>query len=69
MDLMKYVVVGGISLVIGIIAVFMGNFLSGLLIFILLFGGYIMWNVLKGIKEEPKEITLTPPESTPRKDN
>lgn len=69
MDLMKYVIAGGISLVIGIIAVFMGNLLSGILIFVLLFGGYVMWNVVKSIKDEPKDVTLTPPSNTPQKDN
>ncbi len=61
MDLVKYLIAGGISLVIGIIAMFMGNFLSGILIFILLFGSYIMWNILKNIKDVPPKDTSTPP--------
>ena len=37
----------------------MGNFLSGILIFVLLFGGYILVNVVKGIEKE------TPQKSQP----
>lgn len=61
MDLVKYLIAGVVSLVIGIIAMFMGNFLSGILIFILLFGSYIMWNVLKNVKDVPPRDTSTPP--------
>lgn len=69
MDLMKYVIVAGISLVIAVIAGFMGNWVSAVLIFILLFGSYIMWNVARGIKDDPKEVTQTPPLDTPKQDN
>ncbi len=56
MDLMKYIVAAGISLIVSIAAMIMGNFLSGILIFVLLFGGYILFNVIKGIeKEEPQK--------------
>ncbi|NLZ24660.1 hypothetical protein GX888_02880 [Candidatus Dojkabacteria bacterium] len=51
MDLLKYIIAGAIALVLGIVVWIMGNFLSGILIFILLFGGYIMWNVLQNVNE------------------
>ena len=56
-NLVKYAIAAVISLVVGVIATFMGNILSGILIFILIFGGYIMWNVVRGLREEPvKEV-------------
>lgn len=52
MDLMKYIIAAGLSLIVSIAAMIMGNFLSGILIFVLLFGGYILFNVVKGIEKE-----------------
>ncbi len=65
MNLMKYVIAAGVALVISIVAMFLGDFTSGLLIFILLLGGYIMWNVLNGIKSPSKEVTQGDPNRTP----
>lgn len=59
MDLMKYIIAAGLSLIVSIAAMIMGNFLSGILIFVLLFGGYILFNVVKGIEKE------TPQKSQP----
>jgi NADH:ubiquinone oxidoreductase subunit H len=71
MDLMKYVIAAGVSFVIAIIASFMGNLVTGILIFILLFGGYIMWNVLKVINKTPTTTSPVKTESpkVPTKDN
>lgn len=55
---MKYVVVAGISLIIAIIASVMGNVLSGILIFVLLFGGYILWNITKVMKSNTGGVIL-----------
>ncbi|MDY0097488.1 MAG: hypothetical protein RBS01_04015 [Candidatus Dojkabacteria bacterium] len=49
---MKYIIAAGLSLIVSIAAMIMGNFLSGILIFVLLFGGYILFNVVKGIEKE-----------------
>lgn len=73
---MKYVVVAGISLIIAVLAGVMGNVLSGILIFILLFGGYILLNVTKVMKTEAPEVALpqvnrtqNPTVPVPPKDN
>ena len=65
MDLMKYIIAAGVSFIISIAAIIMGNFLSGILIFILLFGGYILINVVKGLEKETP--VNNPP--APTKDN
>ena len=49
---MKYIIAAGVSLIVSVAAIIMGNFLSGILIFILLFGGYVLINVVKGIEKE-----------------
>jgi hypothetical protein len=59
MNLMKYLVVAGISLVIAVLAGVMGNVLSGILIFVLLFGGYILLNVTKVMKTEEPQVVPT----------
>lgn len=76
MDLMKYVVVAGISLIIAIIASVMGNVLSGILIFVLLLGGYILWNITKVMKSNTGGVILPQVDNTkkttglnPPKDN
>ncbi len=76
MDLMKYVIVAGISLIVAVLAGAMGNVLSGILIFILLFGGYILLNVTKVMKSDTDKVvvpqvnkTQNPTGSVPPKDN
>lgn len=64
MDLMKYVIVAGVSLIIGALAMIMGNVLSGILIFVLLFGGYILLNVTKVMKSETGEVVLPKVDNT-----
>lgn len=60
MDLLKYIIVAVLSLIISVAAMVMGNFLSGILIFLLLFGGYILVNVVKGIEKETPQESQTP---------
>lgn len=73
MDLLKYLVAAVVSFVAGILVWIMGNFLSGVLLFILMFGGYILWNALKGIEKTPiKQGEDTKPQNevaTPPQDN
>lgn len=52
-NLGKYLIAAVICLVIGVVGWIMGNILTGVLLFCLLFGGYILWNVLKGIEKNP----------------
>lgn len=48
MDLLKYLIAGVGSFLLGIIVMFLSrNLLSGILLFVLLFGIYILINVLK----------------------
>ena len=76
MDLMKYVIVAGISLIVAVLAGAMGNVLSGILIFLLLFGGYVLLNVTKVVKSDTDEVVVpqvnkvqNPTGSVPPKDN
>lgn len=66
MDLVKYLVAAVVSFVAGILVWIMGNFLSGILLFVLIFGGYILWNQLKGIDKTPikQEENTQPQEKT-----
>lgn len=53
MDLVKYIIAGGISLLLGVLAIiFSESFFSGILLFFLLFGAYILVNVLKTINKK-----------------
>ena len=59
-DLMKYVIAGVVSIVLAIIAGIFGNVLTGILIFVLVFGGYIMLNIVNALKpSEPKQVNIT----------
>ena len=59
-DLMKYVIAGAVSIVLGIIAGIFGNVLTGVLIFVLVLGGYIMLNIVNDLKpDEPKQVSIT----------
>ena len=59
-DLMKYVIAGAVSIVLGIIAGIFGNVLTGVLIFVLVLGGYIMLNIVNDLKpSEPKQVSIT----------
>jgi hypothetical protein len=53
MDILKYIIAAGVAFVFSLIVWIMGNFLSGVLLFILLFGGYLVWNVFQNVKNEP----------------
>lgn len=64
MNLVKYLIAGGVALLIAIVASFMGNIITGILVFIGLFGGYIMWNVIKNITPEQPKETVTSPKNT-----
>ena len=65
MDIMKYLIVAGVSIIVAVIAGIMGNVLSGVLIFILLFGGYILFNVTKVMKSDTPEVVATQEDNTP----
>jgi FtsH-binding integral membrane protein len=76
MDLVKYLIAGGISLIVAVIAGVMGNVLSGVLIFVLLFGGYILFNITNVMRTDTPEVsnplqngTSNPSSSVPSKDN
>ena len=75
MDLVKYLIAGGISLVVAVIAGVMGNVLSGVISFVILFGSYILLNVTKVMRSDTPEVSNPPqngisnPPSVPSKDN
>jgi len=71
MNLVKYLVAGVVALLIAVIASFMGNILTGILVFVSLFGGYIMWNIVKNIPPETTkdDTTVTKDTSNPPMDN
>ena len=59
-DLMKYVIAGAVSIVLAVIAGIFGNVLTGVLIFVLVFGGYIMLNIVNDLKpSEAKQVNIT----------
>ena len=59
-DLMKYVIAGAVSIVLAVIAGIFGNVLTGVLIFVLVFGGYIMLNIVNDLKQsEAKQVNIT----------
>jgi hypothetical protein len=59
-DLMKYVIAGAVSIVLAVTAGIFGNVLTGVLIFVLVFGGYIMLNIVNDLKpSEPKQVNIT----------
>jgi hypothetical protein len=58
MDLLKYIIVAVIALLVGLGAWVMGNLLSGILVFLLIIGSYVMFNIVKDIQDEPPS---TPP--------
>ena len=59
-DLMKYIIAGAVSIVLAIIAGILGNVLTGVLIFFLVFGGYIMLNIVNDLKQsEAKQVNIT----------
>ena len=64
MNLMKYLIAGGVALLIAVVASFMGNILTGILVFIGLFGGYIMWNIINSITPQTPKNDNKPPEQT-----
>ncbi len=63
MNLMKYLIAGGVSLVIGIAAMIMGgNIFTAVLVFVSLFGGYILWNISKNLTPDTPQ---NPPQNPP----
>ncbi|HNW23777.1 MAG TPA: hypothetical protein PKH06_03410 [Candidatus Dojkabacteria bacterium] len=65
MNLVKYLIAGGVALLLAVFATFMGNIWTGILVFVGLLGGYIMWNILKNITPESAKEDSTPPKETP----
>ena len=60
MNILKYIVAGGLSIVLAVIAGILGNVLTGVLIFVLVFGGYIMLNIVNDLKQsEAKQVNIT----------
>ncbi|HBB64411.1 MAG: hypothetical protein UR34_C0006G0021 [candidate division WS6 bacterium GW2011_GWC1_33_20] len=58
MDLLKYLMVAVGSIILGIVvALIAHNVLSGILLVVLLFGGYVLLNVTKGLNNKPPENT------------
>lgn len=60
MNILKYIIAGGLSIVLAVIAGILGNVLTGVLIFVLVFGGYIMLNIVNDLKQnEAKQVNIT----------
>ncbi|MDX9738941.1 MAG: hypothetical protein RBT33_01065 [Candidatus Dojkabacteria bacterium] len=63
MDLVKYIIVGGICLFIGfILSILVRNIFTGIISAVLLFGGYLLWSLFNSAKKAPPTI---PPQSPP----
>lgn len=57
MDLVKYIIVGGVCLFIGfILSILVRNIFTGIISAALLFGGYLLWSLYNSAKKAPPHI-------------
>ena len=63
MDLVKYIIVGGVCLFIGfILSILVRNIFTGIGSAVLFFGGYLLWSLYSSAKKAPPAI---PPQGPP----